>query len=328
MTETLYGMLDQVEDSLLSPVRQDKFKSSALATFADLFCGIGGFHVAGSQEGLTGVFACDIDADARHWYERNFDLRPAGDIGKVDIDSVPDHDVLFAGLPCQPFSIIGNRNGLADERGSLFEDTARMIEIKRPRAVVIENVRQFTTNRGGEAIRWVVGALIEMGYHVDWKVLNALDFGLPQRRERVFVVATDKDFGMRFPWPEKGVSAKPLADVLEPNPGREYYVSKHIREKRARQHRAEFSPAVWHENKGGNVSSHPYSCALRAGASYNYLLVDGKRRFTPRELFRLQGFPDSFDIPSNVSLARRLTGNSVAVPVVRAVIRSLERVYA
>lgn len=300
----------------------------SLSTFADLFCGIGGFHVAAAQAGLSGVFACDIDADARHWYHANFGLRPARDIVAVEPDAVPDHDVLFAGLPCQPFSIIGNRAGLADKRGGLFGETARIVEAKRPRAIVIENVRQFTTNRNGEAIRWVLDTLKAFGYHVAWRVLNALHFGLPQKRERVFVVATTEPFGRRFPWPNGNVPMTPLSSILEPEPGPEHFVSQHIRKKRKAQHRAKLRPAVWHENKGSNVSSHPFSCALRAGASYNYLLVDGERRFTPRELFRLQGFPDSFDIPKNTSLARRLTGNAVAVPVVRAIVGSLDEIYA
>ncbi len=306
-------------------MRPTATSSEGLATFADLFCGIGGFHVAATQAGLAGVFACDIDADARRWYEANFGLRPAGDITSVDAEAVPDHDILFAGLPCQPFSIIGARAGLLDKRGGLFGETARIIAAKRPRAVVIENVRQFTTNRRGEAIRWVVETLNDLGYHVDWKVLNALEFGLPQKRERVFIVASEEPFGQRFPWPNGGVPMAPLSSILEPSPGPEHYVSPRIREKRAAQHRAKCRPAVWHENKSSNISSHPYSCALRAGASYNYLLVDGERRFTSRELFRLQGFPDSFDVPPKTSLARRLTGNAVAVPVARAVIQSVKQ---
>ena len=325
MTTTLYQKPGHAVDAPLAPALPAE---PALATFADLFCGIGGFHVAATQAGLTGVFACDIDAEARRWYETNFGLQPASDIVTVDAKAVPDHDILFAGLPCQPFSIIGNRAGLADKRGGLFGEAARIIEVKRPRAVLIENVRQFTTNRNGEAISWVLDTLKSLGYHVDWKVLNALDFGLPQKRERVFIVAIRKSFGQRFPWPAGGVPMTPLSSLLEPDPGSEHYVSRRIREKRAAQHQARFRPAVWHENKGGNVSSHQYSCALRAGASYNYLLVDGERRFTPRELFRLQGFPDSLDIPPNTSLARRLTGNAVAVPVVCAIIRSIESIYA
>ena len=299
---------------------------TALETFADLFCGVGGFHVAAAQHGMECVFASDIDETARMVYEANFGIRPRGDIGSVDVDNVPYHDVLFAGLPCQPFSIIGQRKGFAEARGNLFLEAARIIAAKRPRAVVIENVKQFRTNRDGKAMRCVLATLEALGYTVDHAVLNALDFGLPQKRERVFIVATDATWD-RFPWPEGGVEMTPLADILEDDPDPDCFASRRIREARKEAHTADVAPAVWHENKGGNVSSHPYSCALRAGASHNYLLVDGVRRFTARELFRLQGFPDSYKLPDNISQARKLAGNAVAVPVVEAVLEAVLSVY-
>lgn len=291
-------------------------------TFADLFCGIGGFHTAAADLGLKCAFACDIDEDAQDAYETNFGVRPEGDIIDIRPDSIPDHDILFAGLPCQPFSIIGKRGGFKDSRGNLFLETARVIAAKKPRAVLIENVRQFTTIQGGKTIRCVVATLEALGYAVDWRILNALDFGLPQKRERVFIVGLDVEFG-QFPWPEGGVPMKPLEEILEKNPDPRHNASERIRQARQKAHTAKIQPAVWHENKGGNVSSHPFSCALRAGASYNYLLVDGIRRLTPREMFRLQGFPDSYILPDSVSAARRLAGNSVAVPVVRSVVESM-----
>lgn len=297
-----------------------------LATFADLFCGVGGFHVAAARHGMECVFACDIDKTARRVYEANFGIRPRGAIGNIDVDKMPDFDVLFAGLPCQPFSIIGQRKGFTEARGNLFLETARIIAAKQPKAVVIENVKQFRTNSDGKALRCVVATLEALGYTVDDHVLNALDFGVPQKRERVFIVATDAKWD-RFPWPTGGVAMPPLADILEDDPDPDSFASKRIREARAKAHTAEVSPAVWHENKGGNVSSHPYSCALRAGASHNYLLVDGVRRFTARELFRLQGFPDDYEIPDTITQARRLAGNAVAVPVVEAVIEAVQSVY-
>ncbi|MDE0083248.1 MAG: DNA cytosine methyltransferase [Gammaproteobacteria bacterium] len=119
----------------------------------------------------------------------------------------------------------------------------------------------------------------------------------------------------------------PLSDILEADPDPRHFASARIRNARAKAHTAKVAPSIWHENKGGNVSSHPFSCALRAGASYNYLLVDGVRRLTPREMFRLQGFPDTYTMPSSVAAARRLTGNAVNVPVVRAVLEGVLNVY-
>lgn len=293
--------------------------SSRLCTFADLFCGIGGFHVAASSLGLQCVFANDIDSDACTVYERNFGLKPYGDIASLRSEQVPDHDILFAGLPCQPFSIIGKRKGFADARGNLFLEAARIIAAKRPKAVIIENVRQFATIDSGKPLACVKITLEAMGYQVDWRILNALDFGLPQKRERIIIVAT---LGSNLiSWPNGGVAMTPLATLLEKNPDARHFVSARIRQSRQAMHQAKGSPMIWHENKGGNVASHPYSCALRAGASYNYLLVDGKRRLTPRELFRLQGFPESFSMPDSNTAARRLTGNSVPVPMVKAVIK-------
>lgn len=298
-----------------------------LRTFVDMFCGIGGFHVAASNRDMNAVFACEIDPVAREWYECNFGIEPAGDIAQVNAQDVPDHDVLFAGFPCQPFSVIGNQKGMADARGTLFGHVERIVNVKRPRALVLENVPQFVTNRQGEAFKWVLGTLERLGYHVHWKILNALHFGLPQNRRRVFIVAIDKPTQGGFPWPADPLPMLPLAELLESAPDPKHFASRAIRESRHTKHRAAVQPAIWHENKSGNVSSHPFSCALRAGASYNYLLVDGQRRLTEREMFRLQGFPDSFTIPNKVSVARRLTGNAVAVPVVEAVVESLEAAY-
>ena len=287
-------------------------------TFADFFCGIGGFHVAAAATGLRCVFASDIDRDACETYERNFGVRPHGDIVDICAETVPDHDVLTAGIPCQPFSIIGKRKGFADSRGNLFFELERIIAEKRPRAVVIENVRQFATIDGGKPLACVLTRLKRLDYFVEWRILNALDFGLPQKRERILIVAI-RDSN-KFNWPEGGVPMNPLSNILESNPDEKYFVSSHIRTARRAAHSASITPSIWHENKGGNVSSHPWSCALRAGASYNYLLVNGERRLTPREMFRLQGFPDDFKMPASVAASRRLTGNSVPIPMIQAVI--------
>lgn len=296
-----------------------------LTTFADLFCGVGGFHVAASNLGLKCVFASDIDSACRYTYEENHGLRPVGDITRLASDAVPEHDIMFAGLPCQPFSIIGKREGFSDPRGNLFLEMARIIAVRKPFAVVIENVRQFVTNSSGEAFRCVTTVLEALGYHVRHRILDARDFGLPQKRERVIIVASSIPLN---PWPRSVVPMRPLREVLEDSPSKRHFVSERIRLARKRAHVASVSPSIWHENKGGNVSSHPYSCALRAGASYNYLLVNGERRLTAREMFRLQGFPDSFKIPRVYGTARRLIGNAVPVPMVQAVIHRVLEGYA
>lgn len=290
--------------------------------FADMFCGIGGFHVAAAQLGMECVFACDIDTEARRAYRHNFGVEPAGDITEIEPDAIPDHDVLMAGFPCQPFSIIGDMRGFEDVRGTLFFNLAETIEAKRPAAILLENVRQLSSHNRGRTLARIIEVLEELGYRTNWGVLNALDFGLAQKRERTFIVGF-RDHSVPFEWPEPLGKRPSLVDVLESDVPDRYFASEHIRLKRQAKHRSEYELAIWHENKGGNVSSHPFSCALRAGASYNYLLVNGERRLTPREMLRLQGFPEWFELPGSYQQIRKQTGNAVPAPVAKAVLEKM-----
>jgi DNA (cytosine-5)-methyltransferase 1 len=152
-------------------------------------------------------------------------------------------------------------------------------------------------------------------------VFNALDFGLPQKRERVFIVGfRDERDKLNFKWPEKSKKSKTLDDILEKDIDKKYYASDLIVNKRLAKKEKTNETTIWHENKAGNVSVYPYSCALRAGASYNYLLVNGERRLTEREMLRLQGFPESFKIICNYTQTRKQVGNSLPVPIATAVI--------
>ena len=319
---TLYSQFDDMVDAVLGPPLSEH---SGPLRCADLFSGIGGFHVAAQNLDLDVVFACDIDEEARKAYKKNFGLQPDGDITTLRVQDVPDHDLLFAGFPCQSWSIIGPKGGFNDPRGQLFFEALRVIRAKRPRGIVLENVKQLSTAQDGKALARILGELHSLGYACEAKVLNAMDFSLPQKRERTIIVATQYQFGM-FPWPTDGIPMRPLADLLEPNPDPKHNASETIRAKRRVAHTATETPAIWHENKGGNVSSHPWSCALRASASYNYLLVDGERRLTPRELLRLQGFPDSWQIACNDSQTRKQAGNAVPVPMVQAVIEQVVQI--
>ncbi len=297
-----------------------------IQTFADLFCGIGGFHQAAEENGLRCVFASDIDKNAREAYRCNYGVLPVGDIQKERAEDIPPHDLLCAGFPCQPFSIIGKRMGFDDMRGTLFFDIVRILQAKRPRTAILENVRQLVTHNGGATLSRIIDALGQIGYHAEYRVLNALDFGLPQKRERVIITAFRSQVALGFfQWPIGDGAKTPLSKVLERDEyiDPKHFVSKRIRDKRAKDHKSKHKPAIWHENKGGNISSHPFSCALRAGASYNYLLVDGKRRLTPREMLRLQGFSDSFKIVCNDGQTRKQAGNAVPVPVVSQVIKEM-----
>ncbi|MDH6354669.1 DNA (cytosine-5)-methyltransferase 1 [Dysgonomonas sp. PH5-45] len=295
--------------------------------FIDLFCGIGGFRQAMDEACNENnlipdcVFSSDIDPACQFSYEENFGERPFGDITKVDEKDIPDHDILFAGFPCQPFSIIGQRQGFNDIRGTLFFDIARILKHKRPTAFVLENVKQLVGHDNGKTLKIIIKTLQDLDYHVQYAVLNALDYGLPQKRERVIIVGHREPIFFSFPSPIRPF--KPLSEILEKQVDKKHYASDYILEKRKAKHKSAYKLSIWHENKAGNICSYPYSCALRAGASYNYLLVNGERRLTPREMFRLQGFPDTYKIAVSDSQARKQAGNAVPVNIVKAVILKL-----
>jgi DNA (cytosine-5)-methyltransferase 1 len=290
----------------------------------DLFCGIGGFRIAAERAFakhnimLETVLASDIDPDSQKMYYDNFGELPLGDIRKIEVKNIPDHDILFAGFPCQPFSIIGKRKGFEDMRGTLFFEIVRILKGKKPKGFVLENVKQLVGHDGGKTIGRIVEALEKLGYETSYKILNALDYGLPQKRERVIIVGHRT--GNVFEWPEKAERKKPLKEIIEKRVDRKYFASEYIRDKRMKRHRPSGKLTIWHENKSGHISSYEYSCALRAGASYNYLLVNGERRLTPREMLRLQGFPETFKITVGDGVIRKQAGNAVPVNLVEAVI--------
>ncbi len=296
----------------------------------DLFCGLGGFRIAAhkvfqEKNPLSEcVFSCDFDADAQKSYEANFGEKPFGDITKIQAREIPEHDVLLAGFPCQAFSICGDGRGFEDTRGTLFFDIARILQAKRPKAFVLENVKQLVSHNQGKTFARILETLKNLGYQVHHKLLNALDFGLPQKRERVFIVGFREPCS--FVWQLKKTQMKPLQAVLEKDVSANYFASEKIKENRLRSVENKIIKddlTIWHENKGGNISPLPYSCALRSGASYNYLLVNGERRLTEREMLRLQGFPEDYKIVVSYQAMRKLAGNSVAIPCVEAVLHSV-----
>ncbi|ACB52544.1 putative modification methylase [Crocosphaera subtropica ATCC 51142] len=302
--------------------------------YIDLFCGIGGFRIAlesvCSQYRLKDkkiesicVFSSDIDPDAKKNYEANFKEKPQGDITKIPIESIPKHDLLLAGFPCQPFSICGKLEGFEDTRGTLFFEIARILDYHKPYAFILENVKQLVGHNKGKTLKTILKILSDLGYYTDYKVLNALNFGLPQKRERVFIVGFRDP--LAFIWKQPNILMKPLSEIIEKSVSEFYYASEQIQRNRLAKYQGnhQHKITIWHENKAGHISAYPYSCAMRAGASYNYLLVNGKRRLTEREMLRLQGFPDWFQLIGSYSSARKLVGNSVAVPCVVSIINSI-----
>lgn len=295
--------------------------------FIDLFAGIGGIRLPYDELGHHCVFSSEWDEAASDTYEANFGERPQGDITKIKAEDIPHHQLLLAGFPCQAFSIMGKREGFADTRGTMFFEIERILQYHHPAVIMLENVKQLVTHDRGNTFKVIQERLSALGYHIKWKVLNALDFGVPQKRERVIIVgflskARCDAFNFEFP-----IVKYNLADVLEPDDAVDssYFASPHIVNKRTEKTKGKevFYPSIWHENKAGDISIHPYACALRTGASYNYQLVNGVRRPTSRELLRLQGFPDTYKIVVSHQEIRRQTGNSVAVPMIRAIAQEI-----
>lgn len=212
----------------------------------------------------------------------------------------------------------------------MFFEIARILEFHKPNVILLENVKQLTTHAKGETFKTILQSLSQLGYHVKWKVLNALDFGLPQKRERVLIVGfRDESLTSQFDF-EFNPQPYNLVNILEPDESvdKTLFASDIIVKKRKERTIGKniFYPSIWHENKAGNISVLDHSCALRTGASYNYLLVNGVRRPSSRELLRLQGFPESFKIVVSNTEIRRQTGNSVAIPMIRMVARKIDRI--
>jgi len=316
-------------------------------TFIDLFAGIGGMRQAASSNGGVCVFSSEIDRDAASVYEDNFGERPHGDITLVNEADVPDHDVLFAGFPCQPFSICGFKRGFEDTRGTLFFHILRIAREKRPGCLVLENVKHFANHDGGNTLRVVVASLEELGYSVAVRVINAVDFGLPQNRERTIIVASLNgvfDFAGMSKSPRKNVSSLLESGVpfefLDPSDytllpedvvrhqaqsGLRFvgYRNRNLRKVGVREGTEHLSRVHKQPNRVYCATgTHPTLAAGESSGRY-WILVDGSvRKLTLRECYRLQGFPDTFLASGSATSAYRQIGNSVPVPMISEVVRA------
>jgi DNA (cytosine-5)-methyltransferase 1 len=299
-------------------------------TFIDLFAGIGGMRIAFEKVGGECVFSSEWDKFAQQTYAANFGDTPHGDITQVELTEVPRHDILIGGFPCQPFSHAGLKRGFEDTRGTLFFDVARIIDHRKPSMVLLENVKGFTTHDKGRTMAVVKETLEELGYNVFHRVLNAKDFGVPQNRERVFIVAINKkkmgSIGFEYPTPKK-VETK-LGDILDAKVDEKYTISNKLwagHKRRLKEHRAKgngFGYSLF------NTKS-PYTSTISARyyKDGSEILIEQKdanpRKLTPREAARLQGFPEKFKIPVSDNQAYKQFGNSVAVPVIHAIAKNM-----
>ncbi|MCL2399293.1 MAG: DNA (cytosine-5-)-methyltransferase [Defluviitaleaceae bacterium] len=295
--------------------------------FIDLFAGIGGIRLGFESVAGKCVFSSEWDKQAAKTYEANFGEKPFGDITKIEASEIPDFDILLAGFPCQPFSIIGDKEGFGHEtQGTLFFDIERILSKKMPPAFMLENVRNLTAHDNGNTYRTILRRLQSLGYNVHTKVLNALDFGVPQKRERIIICGFIDNVDFNFPQPIPPYERLTLNDILENESevDEKLWVRECIKNSRIERMKIELPrPYITHENVAGSITPHHFSCALRAGASANYILINNERRPSARELLRLQGFPDSFKIVVPYTGIKKQTGNSVAIPVIKAVAKEM-----
>lgn len=300
-----------------------------LYKFIDLFAGIGGIRLAFEEYGEC-VFSCEWDVKAQETYFANFYETPFGDIRKINEKEIPDHDILLAGFPCQPFSIagvskknfLGRAHGFLDEaQGTLFFDIARIIKEKQPQAFLLENVKNLKSHDKGRTYR-VIKKVLEndLGYTVYDKIINAKGL-VPQNRERIYIVGFKKPIKFQFPsLPDKGPA---LRTILEDEVDEKYTLSdklwKYLQAYKEK-----------HEAKGNgfgyglaDLDSYSRTLSARYYKDGSEILIPQKgknpRKLTPRECARLQGFPDSFKIVVSNTAAYKQFGNSVAVPVVRLI---------
>lgn len=301
-------------------------------TFIDLFAGLGGFHLALRSLGAKCVYANEWDESVQQVYNDNFEIVPDGDITQVDERSVPDHDILCAGFPCQAFSISGKRQGFEDSRGTLFFDIARIVKEKKPKIVFMENVKNFATHDNGNTLEVVKNTMEELGYRFYQKVLNAADYGIPQKRERIYMVCLRNDLSVEdfsFPKPIKLVHH--LEDLLlnDKDLVKDLYVERediHYNDSSDNMY-SDKPVRLGTVNKGGQgeriYSTKGVAITLSAygggvfAKTGGYLVNERPRRLHPRECARIMGFPDSYKICKNNHQAYKQFGNSVVVDVLQ-----------
>ena len=323
----------------------------------DLFAGIGGIRLGFDRafgDSIKTVFVSEWDEYAQKTYTANFhdDFKIAGDITKIAVDDIPDFDICLAGFPCQAFSLAGQRKGFKDDykgmaRGTLFFDVARICERKKPKVIFCENVKGLTIHDKGRTFEIITETLKQIGYKPFEQILNSRDFGVPQNRERIYIVAFRNDIAPEeFIFPTPVDSSKRIKDIIEKKPvAAKYYLSdvymetlkRHKARHEAKGHGFGYEIRDWDDVAGAIVCG-------GMGRERNLIIdkrqtdltptthikgeinKDGVRKMTPREWARLQGFPDDFKLVlADVHLYKQF-GNSVTVPVIEAIAKKVKEV--
>lgn len=321
-------------DYILNFPETAPFKNPETAQYRmiDLFAGIGGTRLGFQLTGKTKtVFSSEIDKFAIKTYEANYADTPHGDITEIDEKDIPDHDILVGGFPCQAFSQAGKKLGFEDTRGTLFFEIARIIKEKRPKAFLLENVKNLKGHDKGKTFKVIENTLKELDYAVFNILFKAKDFGVPQNRERIYIVGFDKrqvTNYQNFKFPTPPMTETRLGDILEKNVSDKYTISNKLWEghqRRKAEHKKNgngFGYSLFNEDS-------PYSNTISARyyKDGSEILIEQKgknpRKLTPREASRLQGFPKNFIIPVSDTQAYKQFGNSVAVPVINAIAKEI-----
>ena len=303
--------------------------------FIDLFAGIGGIRRPFQKLGGECVFSSEIDKFSIATYEANWGEKPSGDITTIDAKDIPSFDILLAGFPCQAFSIAGKRQGFNDTRGTMFFEVERILEEHKPQCFLLENVKGLLSHDKGNTFKTMIDILEnKLNYKVQYEVLNAKDFGVPQNRQRIIIVGfLNHDVNFNFPKPS-GIKTR-LGDILENSVDEKYTISDRLwasHQRRKEEHKAKgngFGYSMFDEN-----SEYTSTISARYYKDGSEILVAQKnknpRKLTPREAARLQGFPDDFKLVVSDLQCYKQFGNSVPTKMIEAVanniIKALEEV--
>lgn len=309
-------------------------------TFIDLFAGLGGFRIALESLGAKCVYSSEWDEAVREVYIENFGDIPDGDITKVDENGIPEHDILCAGFPCQAFSISGKQRGFEDSRGTLFFDIARIVKVKKPKIVFMENVKNLASHDNGKTLSVIKTIMEELGYVFHQKVLNAVDYGIPQKRERIYIVCFRKDLAIKeFNFPEPFLLKKHVEDFLlkdESQVEHLYIQRQDIYFSNVEDNKYSNKPIrLGIVNKGGqgeriySIKGIAITLSANGGGVFaktgGYLINGKTRKLHPRECARLMGFPDSYKICSSRNQAYKQLGNSVVIDVLQLIGQEIGR---
>ena len=308
---------------------------------------MGGFRIALERNESECVYSSEWDKYAQITYKNNFGELPEGDITKVDISKIPDHDILCGGFPCQAFSISGKQGGFNDARGTLFFEIAKIVKKKKPKIIFLENVKNLGRHDNGKTLNTIENVLNELGYNIFHKLLNSSHYGVPQNRQRIFIIGLKRSYTSKeFEFPTPTCEEVFLVDVLENNVPHHFLVDrvditfkenkllpeldlfdkkKYLRPLRigtiskGGQGERIYSP------KGHSITLSAYGGGI-AGKTGAYLINNKVRQLTPRECLRVQGFPEDYSFPHEItkSQAYKMCGNSVSVPVIEKIFKKIQ----